>query len=171
MRTTNWLHALGTTSRCPPMNLSVVRVVSGVLTLTAVGIGAVGLAQAVQTTRALLTWPRRLAFVKSLSVEDSPRTSMYTLRLCYAGALSERCVYAWQFRAFGRDRFERDYAVGSRHTIWLDPSRSAAAEVDLGWNFSTLFVPSLCVSLAVGLLFTARHYWRRDVSLSRERCI
>jgi hypothetical protein len=93
------------------------------------------------------------SYVRSISVNDSPQVSMYSLKLCYESASGEKCANSLLFRSWGRAKFEKYYAVGTRHEIWLDPRDRSTAEVDLGWNVNTLFARLLCLSVGVSLLF------------------
>ncbi len=84
-----------------------------------------------------------------------------TVDLCYSGIYGEAtCARAIRSLPWGVSRFAHDYAVGTHHSIALDPDNREWAQVDVGWNLDTTFVPLFCWTICVCLVLAAWYFWR-----------
>lgn len=128
---------------------------------TIFGLIAIGLA--IHSVIAYFYWPRVNAVVRAIYVYPigDYKYGSANVNLSYKSNTSEYVVAANKTFLPGQgEKFVRDYAVGTWHTIWVDPSHSGAAELELGWNPGTLFVPLFVSAMCLGLSTAARYYWR-----------
>ena len=83
-----------------------------------------------------------------------------SVKLRYTSGTAERS--AWASRTLSPSRaesFMRDYAVGTRHTVRIDPSSPDTVELE-GWNLEMKFVLLFLCIFCICLLMAARYYWR-----------
>ena len=144
------------------MKPAVPKAVSLFLAAIALIFGGLGVTFSIWAIREYTTWPTVDAVVDSInrnSVADNDYGAI-SLRLRYLFGAEWR--YAWashsEFRSRGK-KFMQEYAVGTRHTIWIDPGDPARAAIGLGWNLSTVFVPMFLFSICCVLLLVSRYFW------------
>ena len=133
------------------------------LLIVGLAFGGLGTLFSVRAVRTYMSWPRVNAIVDKFdikSVDDNSYGSLW-VRLRYASSGGEQYVSCYRSLLSWRgERFKREYAVGTEHQIWLDPMHPDTAELDLGWNLETIFLPALFSSLFLCLLLAASYYWR-----------
>lgn len=133
------------------------------LALLAFTFGGFGVAATARQLRAYYTWPRVIARVDNVEaspIGGNPYGSV-TLQLDYPSASGVRVVSAYKYFLPGRgSKFLRICAVGTTHAIWIDPEAPYRAEIGLGLNLETLFVPLAVWTMAGCLLFSSVYFWR-----------
>jgi Protein of unknown function (DUF3592) len=82
------------------------------------------------------------------------------VKLHYRSGLADRSSWATRTLPQSRaERFVREYAVGTRHTVRIDPSSPASVEVE-GWNLEVMIMLLFLWIFSTCLLIAARYYWR-----------
>jgi len=128
--------------------------------------GVFGLLGAIGSARQLRTyffWPRADAAVEEININPIGDNAYgnISVRLRHSNGSSEKSVWASKSFLSGRgEKFARKYAIGTQHTIWIDPATPEKAEVELGWNLETLLTPVFLYVVCGCLLLAARYFWR-----------
>jgi hypothetical protein len=143
--------------------MTISRGLSIILALAASVFGVLGAVDSARQVRVYSSWPKVDAAVEEIEAHPVAENAdgNVSVKLRYSNGLSERSV--WAYRSFlpGRGaKFLREYAVGTRHTVWIDPSAVAIAEVDVGWNLETLLVPLILWCVCLCLFLAATYFWR-----------
>lgn len=137
------------------------------LTLVAGAFSVLTVLLAVHFIIAYCSWPTVEAVVRAIYVYPvgDYKYGSANVNLSYTSNSLEHVVAAYKAFLPGQgEKFVRDYAIGTSHVIWLDPSHPGSAELELGWNPGTIFVPLLLCAICVSLFAAARYYWRFDRS-------
>jgi Protein of unknown function (DUF3592) len=140
----------------------VTKVLSVVLAFAGVAFAVLAAFVSVQFTTSHCSWPRAEAVVYEIdarSVDDN-KYGFVVVTLRYRSGLVDR--YAEATRSLWRSRgegFARDYAVGTRHTVRIDPSGFRAAELE-DWNLEKMLILLFLCIFSACLLIAARYYWR-----------
>ncbi len=144
------------------MMLSPLKIMGVVLLLPATAFGVLGTLAWIWAAEAYLNWPKVDASVRSLSYEpgNAGKRGIIKVKLCYAGTSGENCAWALRSLPWGGSKFAHDYAVGTQHAIRLDPRNPAAADVNVGWNLDTVFVPVEICTICCCLFIAAFYFWR-----------
>ena len=140
----------------------VTKVLSAVLAFAGVAFAVLGAVVSVRFITSHWSWPRAEAVVYEIdarSVADS-KNGFIVVTLRYRSGLVERYARATRFLWRSRsESFMRDYAVGTRHTVRIDPSSFGAAELE-DWNLEMMLILLFLGIFCACLLIAARYYWR-----------
>lgn len=141
--------------------MSISKALSIFLALTASVFGVLGAVSSARQLRVCSSWPKAEATVEEIDAHPIGENAYgnVSVKLRYSNGSSERSV--WAYRSFlpGRGaKFLGEYAVGTRHAIWIDPSTFETAEVDVGWNLETLFVPLIFWGVCLCLFLAATYF-------------
>src|SRR5580658_9671534 len=115
------------------------KIVSLVTALAALCVAIVMMAVSVRTALVYATWIKTDGAVQaiepSLVGEGSRQYGAVRVKFSYPLATMEGSAWAVRFNPWDSQRFAREYSVGSRHTIWVNPSNAEEAEV--AWSRET----------------------------------
>jgi hypothetical protein len=142
--------------------MRIFRALSVVLALLAGVFGVLGLISSVRQVRMCSSWPKVDATVEEISVHPIADNAYGNISVEFSYSSGSK-KSAWANKSFltGRGaRFAREYAVGTRHIIWLEPVTFERAEMELGWNLETLLVPLILWGFCLCLLLGAMYFWR-----------
>jgi len=145
------------------MTTVVPKTLSVFLIVIALIFGGLGVTFSVWEVRSYTTWPTVDAVVDSIDpqpVADN-KYGAISVKLLYMNAGENR--FTWASRSVPRwqgEKFVQEYAVGTHHRIWLNPTDPEHAEIGLGWNLPTMFAPLCLFGICFALLLAGRYYWR-----------
>jgi hypothetical protein len=143
--------------------MSSTRVLSVVLALTAAAFAALTAIASIRTVKVAASWPRVDAVVDEINVSSigDNKFGAVRLRLRYVDGVTERSAWAYKslLPSQGED-FVHRYSIGTRHRASINPSNPAQAELEVGWNTGTVFVPLFLGIICGCLVLAARYFWR-----------
>jgi hypothetical protein len=143
--------------------MRVQKALSILLAVTAALFGAFGAIGSARQLHAYSSWPKVDASVEEIDIHpiaNNPNGNI-SLKFRYLNGSSEGLAWAQKsFLPAQGASFAHEYAVGTRHTIWLDPTSLGTAEVELGWNLETFLVPLFFCAVCLCLSVAAIYFWR-----------
>jgi hypothetical protein len=141
--------------------MTLTRGLSLVLALAAVVLAVLAAMTSVRVVAPHCSWHNVDAVVYEIdthSVNDN-RYGSVVVTLRYGNGRDER--YATASRSLWRsrgERFARDYAVGTRHTVRIDPGDPKSAELE-DWNLERMLTLIFLCVFCICLLMAARYFW------------
>ena len=144
------------------MRLSIEKALGVLLALIALALGTVGVGTFIRAVVRYATWPTTTGVVKAVEVSSIAKPALkyasVRLELSYRMPTLETSAWATRYGPWNGEEFTRQYAVGTRHKIWVNPGDFAEAEVS--WGRETIAAPLVWLALCWGFMAGARNSWR-----------
>lgn len=139
--------------------MNMARTLAVVLLVLGAAFGVIFVAAVYGQLQAYLSWRTVVATVVEVRIRPlgGSENGNVGVKVRYVDRGSERFGWANESFVFGRGAgFVREYALGSRHTVWLDPATGGGL-VRLAWRIDDAVLPFF-VCLVGGCLFLASRY-------------
>ncbi len=144
--------------------MSLARTLAVVLLALGAAFGIIFVAAVYGQLEAYLSWRKADATVVEIRVRPlgGNASGNVGLKVGYLEGGSERFGWANESFILGRGAdFAREYAVGSRHTVWLDPATERSF-VKLGWRLDDAVLPVFLCLVSSCLFWASSYFWRLE---------
>jgi Protein of unknown function (DUF3592) len=132
------------------------------LALIALALATAGVGVSIRAVVRYATWPTTTGVVQAVEVSSlakpAIRYASVRIELSYRMPTLETSAWATRYGPWNGEEFTRQYAVGTRHRIWVNPGDFTEAEVS--WGSEMIATPLVFLALSWGFMAAALGSWR-----------